>query len=229
MSPMSQTHPDQDLNALENRVVDAALALIGELGFSFTALKAAADACALSPAERDLAFPNGAQDLAALLWRRFDGVFDDADFVSSLSNLKIREKIARLLEVRIEAAAKDETVAHRLMGFLALPHNLPLHQRLVWATSDRLWRLAGDVSTDENHYSKRLIAEAILTTATLTRITRGRDAMLTQIDDNISAVMAFEKFKAKIPFKPGETLHAMASIAGRLRFGSMPSPVREAR
>ncbi len=100
-----------------------------------------------------------------------------------------------------------------------LPSHLGLYRRLLWATADRIWRIAGDKALDENHYSKRLIVCGILGTALMTRLTRGREAQVEQIARNIDGVMQFEKFKAKMPFKPDEAVGRLAETLGKLRFG----------
>ncbi len=76
-----------------------------------------------------------------------------------------------------------------------------------------------DKALDENHYSKRLIVCGILGTALMTRLTRGREAQLEQIARNIEGVMSFEKFKAKVPFKPDEAVLRFAEALGKRRFG----------
>ena len=63
----------------------------------------------------------------------------------------------------------DETALRRWMGYLALPQNLVMGARLAWDSADRLWTWAGDVSTDENHYSKRAILAGLLTSTLMVR------------------------------------------------------------
>ena len=51
--------------------------------------------------------------------------------------------------------APPREAVRRALAILAMPQNVPLALRLGWPTADRMWRLAGDTSTDFNHYSKR--------------------------------------------------------------------------
>ena len=37
-----------------------------------------------------------------------------------------------------------------------MPQNVPLGPRIGWRTADLMWRIAGDTSTDFNHYTKRM-------------------------------------------------------------------------
>ena len=53
----------------------------------------------------------------------------------------------------------------------------------------------------------------------LTRLSRGAEAQAEQIRGNIDAVMEYEKFKAKMPFKTETALLDIAASLGKLRFG----------
>ena len=182
--------------------------------------QAGARAAGLSVGERDLIAPNGAPDIAAILWRGHDAALTTPEVTAALPGMKIREKINHLLNLRIDAFAREEKLAHRLTGFLMLPMHLDLHRRLMWDTADLVWRLAGDKALDENHYSKRTIVCGILAAAMLTRLSRGAEAQSEQISRNIDAVMEYEKFKAKVPFKPEAAFLQLAADLGKLRYGS---------
>lgn len=215
---MSQSAPLADLKAAETRLAAAVAGFVPQLGLNRMSVEAGAKAAGMSAGERDLIAPNGALDIAAILWRGHDEVLTAPAMANTISNMKIRDKIAHLLNARIDAFAGDEKLAQRLAGFFALPMHLDLHRRLMWQTADIIWRLAGDKALDENHYSKRLIVSGILTTAALTRLTRGPEAQAEQISRNIEAVMQYETFKAKLP-SPTEHLLNLAGHLGKLRFG----------
>ncbi len=213
------TGPTSHLWAAETRLANAVAGYVPQLGLNRMSLEAGARSLGISEGERDLIAPHGAADIAAILWRGHDAVLLTLETAESLAHMKIREKIGFLLNGRLDAAAADEKVARRLMGYFALPHHAALYHRLLWETADIIWRLAGDTSLDENHYSKRMIVSGIITTAMMSRLSRGREAQLEQIDRNIEQVMQFEKFKAKLPVKPEEVVLNLAKSLGRLRFG----------
>jgi ubiquinone biosynthesis protein COQ9 len=137
-----------------------------------------------------------------------------------VASLKIRERIARAVEARIDAAAADEPAERRCVGFLALPQNLGLAGKLAWESADRLWRWAGDVATDENHYSKRAILAGVLTGALAIRLSSGRAASLAFVDRRIDNVMAFEKWKATTRLRPSQFVSGLASALGKMRYGA---------
>lgn len=204
----------------EQQVLDAALALATVQGWTTTTTVRAGAAAGLSPAETELLLPHGPADLAALLSRRHD-----ARALAILAdvhpdNLKIRDRIRRALEARLDAAAQDAPALRRWAGFLTLPPHAPLAARLAWESADVLWRWAGDAATDENHYSKRAILAGILTAATAIRLASGREAAMAFVDARIANVMAFETWKARTPLRPQAWLQAAAIRLGKLRYGA---------
>lgn len=206
------------LRAAERQLALAAADSIPSLGLNRHSVLAGARKAGLSEAEADLIAPNGAADIAAVLWRLHDEVLDAPETAESLAGMKVRDRIGYLLNLRLDTAAAQPELARRLMGFFALPTHAALYHKLLWATADRIWKLAGDQALDENHYSKRLIVCGILSTALMTRLTQGRDAQEDQIRRNIGQVMAFEKFKARLPKKPEDLLLDLGKALGRLRF-----------
>lgn len=199
----------------EQDILDQALKLAPKQGWTWPMVRAAGAAAGLSGPETELLLPHGPADLAALLSRRHD-----AAALTSLPDptaLKIRERIRAAVLTRTEAAYADAPALRRWAGWLALPVNLPLAMRLVWESADKLWRWAGDVATDENHYSKRAILAGILISAISLRLSAGAEATERFVDARIENVMSFEKWKAGV--KPGDLLSSLVTSLGRLRYG----------
>ena len=207
----------------EQAVLDHAIGLVGETGWTRRLAVRAAAREGMSEAEAELLFPHGPQDLAALLSRRHDAAAMAVLEALDAKALKIRERIARGVETRIAAALADEAALRRLSGFFALPQNMALGARLNWETSDQIWRWAGDTATDENHYSKRAILSTLYASVLAVRLASGEAAAAETLSRGIEAVMSYEKFKAK--FK-GKTWGAdLASKLGKMRYGAKPDPV----
>ena len=201
----------------EQRVLDAAIKRAPRTGWTYTLLDRAAKDCGLSRGDAELLFPNGVKDLAALLSRRHDDGASAALAGVDPKSLKIRERIARGIDARLDAAAADEPATRRWAGYLALPMNAPLGLSLAWETADKIWRWAGDEATDENHYSKRAILSGILIPALGIRLREGEEAAKAFVAARIENVMAFEKWKAGV--KPMATARAFARALGRKRYG----------
>jgi ubiquinone biosynthesis protein COQ9 len=203
----------------EAQVLVEALKLAPEHGWTWAMTRAAGAAAGFSLGETELLLPNGPRDLAALYSRRCDAaalaMLADVDPAA----LKIRERIRRAAWARTEAALANEAATRRCTGYLALPANAPLGLRLVWESADAIWRWAGDTATDANHYSKRALLAGILTATLLVRLSQGEAAALATLERRIEAVMAFERFKARVG---GLGLGGWtAGALGRLRYGRL--------
>jgi ubiquinone biosynthesis protein COQ9 len=217
MCAMSDTAEADWAETAEARVLLAALPLAGDLGWNSRLVDRAAKAAGLSRGDAELLFPNGARDLAALASRRHLRIAMAELARLDPSTLKVRERIARGVEAKMEATAADGRASRRLAGFLALPQNLSLGARLLWEAADAIWRWAGDTATDENHYTKRLILSGVIASATAVRLTSGRQAAQAELAARIDNVMAFEKWKAGLPrYGLGDQL---AGALARWRYG----------
>lgn len=221
-SPAEPDAPDPEDWAAqaEQRVLDQALLIGPHEGWTARMAKMAGRAAGCSDGETELLLPNGPADLAALLSRRHDAralvALKDID----PATLKIRERISKAVEARIDAAGQDEPAMRRCMGWLALPGNAALGARLAWESADVLWRWAGDVATDENHYSKRALLAGILSGALAIRITSGRGDALRFVERRIADVMRFETWKATTRLRPYDLLAGAAHALGRMRYRS---------
>jgi len=171
--------------AAEARVLDAAVALAPRLGWGSRLVARAAEEAGLSAADAMLLLPAGPRDLAALLSRRHDAAALAALAEVDPLGLKVRERIRRAVEARVEAAAADEAAVKRCTAFLARPTNLKLGLSLLWESADVLWRWAGDVATDENHYTKRVILSGVLASTVAVRFERGAAAAAEHLDARI--------------------------------------------
>jgi ubiquinone biosynthesis protein COQ9 len=210
-------HTDYAAEA-EGRILDEALVFSPDQGWTWLMTYAAAKAAGFSAGEAELLLPHGPRDLAALLSRRHDTTAMASLAEVDPASLKVRERIARGVRARLEAAMADGPAIRRWAGFLALPTNAVLGLRLAWETADQLWVWAGDRSTDENHYSKRAILSEILVSSLAVWLAEGENAALAHLDGRIGAVMAFEQFKARI--KLGDVGREIARGLGRVRYGT---------
>ncbi|WGM30864.1 COQ9 family protein [Brevundimonas sp. NIBR11] len=214
-APHLSNTPEPDwADRMEQSVLDSALERAPRLGWNARLVREACAANGLSEGDQELLLPNGPRDLAALLWRRHD-----AEALAELgdpADLKIRERIARALETRLEVAMAHPEAEKRAAGFMALPTNADLALSLTWGTADRLWRWAGDAATDWNHYSKRTILSGILIPAMTLRLFNGKDASDAFIAARIENVMAFEKWKAGKNFDA--PVRKVTEMLSRLRY-----------
>jgi ubiquinone biosynthesis protein COQ9 len=216
------TAAEQWAQETEQALLDETLKLVPAHGWTRRTVTLAGKALGMSPGETGLLVPHGPADLAALLSRRHDARALDA--LGDPHNMKIRERIRTGVEARLDAAAQDEAVLSRWVGYLALPLQAPLAARLAWESADVIWRWAGDEATDENHYSKRALLAGILTGALAIQISSGRGAALEFVDRRIANVMQFEKWKATTKLRPSQWATRLAQTLGAARYGNEPPP-----
>jgi len=202
----------------EQRLLTSALPHAPRLGWTWRLIAAAAEETGLALGDAELLLPRGPRDLAALLAQRHDARALEALAAHDSAAMKVRERIHRAVIARCDAAMEDEAAVRRWSGFLALPGHVPLALRLLWASADRLWRWAGDTSTDENHYSKRALLAEILASTLVVRLAAGSAAAETHLDRRIGAIMAFEKWKAGAGTRG--LGGGLAAKLGRTRYGA---------
>lgn len=203
----------------EQQVLDQAIRIAPLEGWTTRMTGMAGRAAGFSDGETQLLLPRGPADLAALLSRRHDERALLMLQAVDPKKLKVRERISQAVEARIDAAGADESAARRCCGWLALPQNLALGAQLAWESADALWRWAGDVSADENHYSKRALLAGILTGAIAIRLNAGRGAALRFAGRRIDDVMRFETLKARAGVHPQDLMRRAAAALGRVRYG----------
>ena len=217
---MPQPNEQDWASETEQRVLDAALPLVSQVGWNAALVARAGEAAGLSSADVELLLPKGASDLAALLSRRHDAAALAALCKIDPAKLKVRERIHAAVEARIDAAMANEPAIHAVIAWLARPPHAPLGLALGWETADALWRWAGDTATDENYYSKRVILGTVLATTLAVRLTGGHEAARKHLTARIDQVMAFETWKFTRAPKPSEWVMAAASAFGRMRYGA---------
>ena len=107
----------------------------------------------------------------------------------------------------------------RALAILAMPQNVPLGARIGWRTADLMWRIAGDTSTDFNHYTKRTTLGAVYGATLLVWLDDQGEAWLETaafLDRRIDEVMRFEKFKAE--WRGSSERFSLVRFLGRLRY-----------
>jgi ubiquinone biosynthesis protein COQ9 len=137
-----------------------------------------------------------------------------------LAGLKIREKIRQLVWRRLEIMGPAREAVRRALAILAMPQNLLLALRISWRTTDLMWRIAGDTSTDFNHYTKRMTLGAVYASTLLAWLDDDSDGWSDTaafLDRRIDDVMKFEKWKAEWRGSSDRRL-SLSRFLGRLRY-----------
>jgi ubiquinone biosynthesis protein COQ9 len=119
-----------------------------------------------------------------------------------------------------EIMAPAREAVRRALAILAMPQNVPLALRIGWRTADVMWRIAGDTSTDFNHYTKRMTLGAVYGSTLLVWLddqSEGLSETAAFLDRRIDDVMTFEKWKAQWRGSSERRL-SVSRFLGRLRY-----------
>ena len=169
-------------------------------GWSNSTFVAACREADISERNARLFCPRGALDLAIAFHKWGDDQFETAFTKKKISELKVREKIRKAVELRIKLASDKEAVRRGVVLF-ALPIYAFEGSRLIWDTSDLIWELIGDNSEDYNWYSKRAILSAVYASTVLYWLgdnSEGSEETWHFLDRRIEDVMKFETAKVQL-------------------------------
>lgn len=188
-------------------------------GWTRNAVDSAATQLGIDPAQARLAMPKTQAALVDLYIQEVDRSLEAWFTPDRLAGMKIREKIRSLVWRRLEIMGPAREAVRRGLAILAMPQNVPLALRISWRTADLMWRIAGDTSTDFNHYTKRMTLGAVYASTMLAWLddqSEGWSETAAFLDRRIDGVMKFEKWKAGWKGS-GESL-SLSRFLGRLRY-----------
>jgi ubiquinone biosynthesis protein COQ9 len=190
-SPLEQLRRRLALEVGENAVFD---------GWTRQAVDSAANQLGIDPVQARLAMPKTQTGLIDVYIQAVDRALEAHFTPKRLEKLKIRQKIRDLIWKRLEIMGPSREAVRRALAILAMPQNLPLAARISWRTADLMWRIAGDTSTDFNHYTKRMTLGAVYASTLLAWLddqSEGWKDSSDFLDRRIDNVMQFEKLKAQ--------------------------------
>lgn len=189
-------------------------------GWSELAVRNAAE---LAGADADvalLAYPGGAMDMIEAWAAAIDAAMARDLPPEVLASLPVRERIRRLVQYRLDAAAPEEEALRRALAVMAMPQNAARAVALGWRSADAMWRLAGDVATDYNHYTKRAMLGSIYAATLAVFVgdeSDGKADSRAFLDRRIDGVMRIEKAKSRL-LNPNRESFSVTRFLGRLRY-----------
>ena len=210
VSPLERLRRELALAVGENAVFD---------GWTRRAVDSAAGQLGIDPVQARLAMPKTQAGMIDVYIQEVDRALEAWFTPQRLKPMKIREKIRALVWHRLEIMGPAREAVRRALAILAMPQNVPLALRTGWRSADLMWRIAGDTSTDLNHYTKRMTLGAVYGSTLLVWLddqSEGWTDAAAFLDRRIDDVMRFEKFKAEWR---GSSEHLSPSrFLGRLRY-----------
>lgn len=210
-SPLEQLRRRLALAVGENAVFD---------GWTRQAVDSAAQQLGVDPAQARLAMPKNQAAMIDTYIQEVDRGLEAYFTPERIAALKIREKIRALIWRRFDIMAPAREAVRRALAILAMPQNIPLALRISWRTADHMWRIAGDKSTDFNHYTKRMTLGAVYASTLLVWLddqSEGWTDTAAFLDRRIDDVMKIEKLKAEWRGSSDQRL-SLSRFLGRLRY-----------
>jgi len=209
VSPLEEIRRKLALPLGENAVFD---------GWTPAAVDSAANGQGVDPAQARLAVPKDQMGKIVLYIQGVDRALEDWFTPERLQGLKIREKIRAIVWKRLEIMEPAREAVRRALSILAMPQNVPTGLKMGWRTADVMWRIAGDTSTDYNHYTKRMMLGGVYASTLLVWLDDQTDGWAETgafLDRRIDDVMKIEKLKADWK---GQEHFSVSRFLGRLRY-----------
>ena len=165
-------------------------------------------------------FPGGADELLdfylAEADRRMAAALENVD----LPAMKIRQRIAAAVRLRLEQAAPERETVRRTLATLALPGHAGLALRSLYRTVDAIWRACGDTATDFNFYTKRALLAGVYSSTLLYWLgddSPGFENTWAFLDRRIERVMTIQKARGRLD-RLAERVPSPWPVLSRLRY-----------
>ena len=211
---------DGTLDEIRLGLAPAIAANAGFDGWGDDARDLAADSAGVDRDVARLAFPGGAVDMIDAWFAAIDAAMLAKLPADRLAMMRVRARIAALVEARLAETAPNREALRRAMAILALPQNALRGVKLGWRAADVVWRAAGDTATDYNHYTKRTILAGVYA-ATLAVFlddeSDGHADTKAFLSRRIDGIMRFEKTKAGL-IAQSALRPSLSRFIGRLRY-----------
>ncbi len=211
-----------DTDKLREDLLQASLGHVAFDGWSRTALRAAARDLGVDAALAQNAFPGGEAELIEAFSAWADGQMLDALEKQGVAAMKVREKIAAGVQLRLELLEPHREAVRRGLAFFALPQNGPLALKCLYRTVDAIWYAAGDRATDYNFYTKRLLLAGVYSSTLLVWLNDGSEGRVetwTFLERRIAEVL-------KVAGGLGKAVTGALDLPDRMARRFAPRPAR---
>lgn len=185
-------------------------------GWTEACAKAAARHAGLDNVDVKALFPGGAIDMIAHYSDLADRMMLIELAERDLPGMRIRDRIATGVRVRLEQHRDDRDAVRRAVAISAMPRHATVAARCLYHTVDAIWRVAGDTATDFNFYTKRGLLSWVYTSTLVHWLdddSEDHSETWQFLDRRIEDVMQVPKLRSRIS----------------KAFAFVPSPMRAAR
>jgi ubiquinone biosynthesis protein COQ9 len=181
-------------------IIEKALPLVPFEGWTQQTLGKAALAAGYKKTDAIRVFPGGSIEAVDAFLRHSDEAMAEAMAGYHLENMKIRERIATAIRIKLEAFAPHREAVRKAVAMQAIPFHCHHALKSLYHTVDSIWYAIGDTSTDFNFYTKRLTLAGVYSTTLLYWLddkSAGFENTWAFLDRRIADVMTIEKAKHK--------------------------------
>lgn len=182
-------------------IIAHALPLVAFEGWTQSMLSKASLAAGYKKSDAIRVFPNGTIQAVDIFLQNADAEMEKALAGYHLESMKIRERIATLVRIRILLHEGHREALRKALALLALPFYALHGAKNLYHTVDAIWHAAGDASTDFNFYTKRLTLAAVYSSTLLYWLddkSAGYENTWAFLDRRIADVMKIEKAKSAL-------------------------------
>ena len=163
-------------------------------------------------------FPQGQESLLAWLGDWLDRQSAERLADIDLDRLRTRQRIAKLVAVRLEILAGHKEAMRRAVAAGTLPRNVFATSRRIWSGADGMWRAAGDrgTSAEFDYWTRRGLLSAVWISTFLFWLedrSEGDAETMAFLDRRIENVMGIGMLKGRIE----STLHSVPGVRAFLR------------
>lgn len=201
-----------DRDAVRAAIIDSTLPHVPFDGWTQAALQHGAADAGFDAVMALRVFPGGPVEAVEFWSRLTDRRMLQALEQRDLAAVKIRERVATAIRMRLEQTAGHREAVRRALSLLAMPLNAGKGPALLCRTVDAIWYAAGDTATDLNYYTKRGLLAGVYSATVLYWLddrSEGFANTWSFLDRRIADVM-------RVP-------QALGSLGKRL--ASLPSPL----
>ncbi len=190
-----------EIKETRDKILLAMLPHVAFDGWTRRSLNAGVAGAGFPPEMAFRAFPHGMEDVIGCWSSYSDRRMVEGMERLDLDAMRIRDRIATGVRLRIEVNTRYREGVRRALSFLALPLNAVIAARNTYNTVDAIWYATGDTSTDYNFYTKRgLLAPVYVSTVLYWLNDDSEDYAATweYLDRRIDDVMQIPKIQARI-------------------------------
>jgi len=202
-----------NIDSKKRDVLKKALVNVPFDGWSNTVLKRAVIEAGLKPEYAEILFPSGTVALVDFFISEADRLMLEGLEKLPLADMRVHERVRAAIRLRLEQNMPYRSAIQKAIAFYALPNHTKAASESLWRTTDAIWIIAGDTSTDMNYYSKRTLLIGVYSSTLLYWLdddSEGLKNTFAFLDRRLGDVLKINKFKAlgnkllpaiqKIPF-----------------------------